>query len=73
MLDAQGFKVCQIEPGQASRYGARPKTDVLDAQWLQRLYSHGLLRGSFRPPDLMITLRVYLRQRLMLISYATHI
>ncbi len=34
----------------------------------------GLLRGSFRPPDVAIALRAYLRQRLMLISYAsTHI
>ena len=32
------------------------------------------LVGSFRPPDVVIALRAYLRQRLMLISYAsTHI
>src|SRR6516165_9717285 len=74
LLEAQGFEVCLIEPGQASRCGARPKTDVLDAQWLQRLHSHGLLQGSFRPPDEVIALRAYLRQRQMLISYAsTHI
>jgi transposase len=74
LLESKGFEVCLIEPGQASRCGARPKTDVLDAQWLQRLHSHGLLRGSFRPPDEVIALRAYLRQRQMLISYAgTHI
>jgi transposase len=74
LLEAQGFEVCLIEPGQASRCGARPKTDVLDAQWLQRLHCHSLLRGSFRPPDEVIALRAYLRQRQMLISYAgTHI
>ena len=74
LLEAQGFEVCLIEPGQASRCGARPKTDVLDAQWIQRLHSHGLLRGSFRPPEEVIALRAYLRQRQMLISYAsTHI
>ncbi len=74
LLEARGFEVCLIEPGQASRCGARPKTDVLDAQWLQRLHSHGLLRGSFRPPDEVIALRAYLRQRQMLLSYAgTHI
>jgi len=50
LLEAQGFEVCLIEPGQASRCGARPKSDVLDAQWLQRLHSHGLLIGSFGPP-----------------------
>jgi transposase len=74
LLEAQGFEVCLIEPGQASRCGARPKTDVLDGQWLQRLHSHGLLQGSFRPPGEVIALRAYLRQRLMLLSYAsTHI
>lgn len=74
LLEAQGFEVCLIEPGQACRCGARPKTDVLDAQWIQRLHSHGLLRGSFRPPEEVIALRAYLRQRQMLISYAsTHI
>ena len=74
LLEAQGFEVCLIEPGQASRCGARPKTDVLDAQWLQRLHAHGLLRGSFRPPDEVIALRAYLRQRQMLVSYgSTHI
>ena len=70
----QGFEVCLIEPGQASRCGARPKTDVLDAPWLQRLHSHGLLQRSFRPPDVVIALRAYLRHRQMLISSAsTHI
>jgi transposase len=74
LLEAQGFEVCLIEPGQASRCGARPKTDVLDGQWLQRLHSHSLLQGSFRPPAEVIALRAYLRQRLMLLSYAsTHI
>jgi transposase len=68
--EAKGFEVCPIEPGQAWRCGARPKTDVLDARWLQRLHSHGLLRGSFRPPDEVNAPRAYLRQRQMLISYA---
>ncbi len=57
LLEAQGFEVCLIEPGQACRCGARPKTDVLDAQWIQRLHCHGLLRGSFRPAEEVIALR----------------
>jgi hypothetical protein len=40
-----------VEPGQLTHCGARPKTDVLDCQWLQRLHCYGLLRPSFRPPD----------------------
>ncbi len=51
LLESEGFEVNLVEPGQLSRCGARPKTDVLDAQWIQRLHSYGLLRASFRPPD----------------------
>jgi transposase len=39
------------------------KTDVTDAQWLQRLHEHGLLRCSFRPERRIVALRDYLRQR----------
>ena len=49
---------------------ARPKTDVLDAQWIQRLHSYGLLRASFRPPDSVLALRAYWRQRQMQVRYA---
>ena len=47
-----------------------PKTDVLDAQWIQRLHSYGLLRASFRPPDSVLALRAYWRQRQMQVRYA---
>jgi transposase len=43
LLEARGFEVGLVEPGQLSRCGARPKTDALDAQWIQRLHSYGLL------------------------------
>ncbi len=50
------------------------KTDVSDAQWLQRLHSYGLLRASFRPKGQIAELRAYLRQRERLIEYgASHI
>jgi hypothetical protein len=48
------------------------KTDVLDCQWLQELHTYGLLRGAFRPVDQVCILRSYLRQRSMLVSYASH-
>lgn len=69
-LESEGFQVSLIEPGQLSHCGARPKTDVLDAQWIQRLHSYGLLRASFRPPDSVLALRAYWRQRQMLVRYA---
>lgn len=70
LLEARGFEVWLVEPGQLSHCGARPKTDVLDCQWLQRLHSYGLLRPSFRPPESILALRGYWRQRQMLIRYA---
>jgi len=70
LLEARGFAVWLVEPGQLSRCGARPKTDVLDVQWIQRLHSYGLLRASFRPPDSSMALRGYHRQRQMQIRYA---
>lgn len=69
-LESRGFEVWLVEPGQLSRCGARPKTDVLDAQWIQRLHSYGLLRPSFRPPESILALRGYHRQRQMQIRYA---
>jgi transposase len=70
LLEARGFQVWLVEPGQLSRCGARPKTDVLDAQWIQRLHSYGLLQPSFRPADSVLALRGYHRQRQMQIRYA---
>ena len=50
------------------------KTDVCDAQWLQRLHEYGLLRASFRPQAEIAGLRAYLRQRERLLDYsAAHI
>jgi transposase len=70
LLESRGFEVWLVEPGQLSHCGARPKTDVLDVQWIQRLHSYGLLRSSFRPPDSILALRGYHRQRQMQIRYA---
>jgi len=36
---------------------------VLDSQWLQQLHTYGLLEGAFRPPEEIVALRVYMRQR----------
>lgn len=70
LLEAAGFEVYLVEPGQLKHCGARPKTDVLDAQWIQRLHTYGLLRGSFRPADAILKLRAYGRQRQLLIRLA---
>ena len=46
------------------------KSDVSDAEWLQRLHEYGLLRPSFRPQAGIAGLRAYLRQRERLLDYA---
>ncbi len=70
LLESRGFEVFLVEPRQSRHAPGRPKSDVLDCQWLQRLHSYGLLTASFRPPEQVVVLRSYLRQRQMLIRYA---
>jgi transposase len=73
LLDAGGFTVFLVNARDAKHVPGR-KTDVSDAQWLQRLHSYGLLRASFRPKGQITELRAYLRQRERLLEYgASHI
>jgi transposase len=69
LLDAHGFIVFLVNARDAKHVPGR-KTDVSDAQWLQRLHSHGLLRASFRPKGQIAELRAYVRQRERLLEYA---
>jgi len=71
VLEARGFQALLIDPRQAQRAPGRPKSDPRDCQWLQRLHAYGLLAGAFRPADQVCVLRAYLRQRRMLITYAS--
>src|SRR5450830_411626 len=69
LLDARGFAVFLVNARDAKHVPGR-KTDVSDAQWLQRLHSFGLLRASFRPKGQIAELRAYMRQRERLLEYA---
>ena len=69
ILEARGFAVLLVNARDAKNVPGR-KTDVNDAQWLQQLHQHGLLRGSFRPRDEVVRLRAYLRHRERTIEYA---
>lgn len=62
VLEDSGFKVCLIHGGHAKNMPGR-KTDVLDCQWYQQLFSHGLLRSCFVPNDAIRKLRSYNRLR----------
>jgi transposase len=73
ILEQRGFEVMVVNARDAKHVPGR-KTDVSDAQWLQRLHEYGLLRASFRPQAEMAGLRAYLRQRERLLEYgAAHI
>lgn len=62
MLDEAGFEVLLVNARFFKSVPGR-KTDVQDCQWIQQLHSYGLLRGSFRPPNDIVELRSYVRQR----------
>jgi len=56
ILETAGFEVCLVNARYFQNVPGR-KTDVSDCQWLQRLHSAGLLRGSFRPAQEVCVLR----------------
>jgi transposase len=62
MLEAEGIDVQLVNAHHVRSVPGR-KSDVLDCQWLLKLHTFGLLRGSFRPTAEIVTLRTYLRQR----------
>jgi len=69
ILEQRGFEVMVVNARDAKHVPGR-KTDVSDAEWLQRLHEFGLLRASFRPQAEIAGLRAYLRQRERLLDYA---
>ena len=69
ILEQRGFEVVLVNARDAKHVPGR-KTDVSDAQWLQRLHEFGLLRASFRPKGEIAALRAYLRQRERLVELA---
>ena len=69
ILDQRGFEVILVNARDAKHVPGR-KTDISDAQWLQRLHEYGLLRASFRLKGQVAVLRAYLRQRERLLDYA---
>lgn len=69
VLQSRGIKVIVANAREARSVPGR-KSDVNDAQWLQRLHACGLLRASFRPERDIAALRAYLRLRERHLDYA---
>ena len=62
VLASRGLEVILANAREARAVPGR-KSDVNDAQWLQRLHACGLLRASFRPGRDIAALPAYLRLR----------
>jgi transposase len=70
LLEAEGFAVLLVDPRQGQRAPNRPKTDVHDGQWIQRLHRLGLLTAAFRPAEQIRIWRSSQRHRAHLIEDA---
>ncbi len=66
VLAAEGLEVLLVNAKHIKNVPGR-KTDVLDCQWIGQLLQHGLLRGSFIPPEPIRELRDLTRQRKQLV------
>jgi transposase len=71
LLERRGFHVFLVDARAVAKADGRPKTDIHDCQWIQRLHAYGLLEKAFRPQDDIVVLRGFVRQRQNLISYAS--
>lgn len=69
VLEGKGFEVLLVDTRQLARVPGRDKkSDPSDCEWIQRLHSCGLLRGSFRPPEAVCMLRTLVRDKANLVA-----
>lgn len=62
ILESNGIEVCLVNPKEVKQVKGR-KTDVKDCQWIQKLFSAGLLRQSYIPAGKLKELRMMVRER----------
>jgi transposase len=65
VLEQHGIKVTLVNARHYKNVDGQ-KTDVKDAQWLQQLHAHGLLRGSHIADEQYRELRTYIHERAVL-------
>jgi transposase len=63
LLEARGLQVQLVNARDVKNVPGRPKSDKLDAVWLDKLTEKGMLRPSFVPPAPVRVLRDYTRLR----------
>jgi transposase len=62
VLEELGFLPILVDAASVKNVPGR-KSDVVDSQWIQTLYSCGMLRPAFRPPRDRLPFRCFVRQR----------
>jgi len=62
LLELSGLQVCLVNPKEVKQVKGR-KTDVKDCQWIQKLFSAGLLRESYIPAGKLKEVRMMVRER----------
>lgn len=62
ILENNKLEVCLVNPKEVKQVKGR-KTDVKDCQWIQKLFSAGLLRESYIPAGKLKELRMMVRER----------
>jgi hypothetical protein len=67
ILESLGFNPILVDAKSVKNVPGR-KSDVVDSQWIQTLYSNGLLRAAFRPPRERLKLRSYVRHRMTIVK-----
>ncbi len=70
IFEQRGLEV-RLVNANALKHVASRKSDCSDARWLQLLHAGGLLRGSFRPPQMMLALRELIRHRAGIVKEAS--
>src|ERR1700674_2092185 len=69
VLEGQGLQVLLVDTRQLAQVPGRDKkSDPTDCEWIQRLQSCGLLRGSFRPEESVCMLRTLVRDKANLVA-----
>lgn len=67
LLEESGMTVCLVNPKETKQVKGR-KTDVKDCQWIQKLFTAGVLRHSFVPEGRHMELRMLVRERIDIIE-----
>src|SRR3984893_14928444 len=68
ILERSGFDVLLVDTRDLARVPGRKKSDRHDCEWIQRLFSCGLLRGAFRPGGHVCMLRTLVRDKSTLVA-----